>query len=156
MEIFNVTANATQGKAATGKVFGCKEGEKLWTEFTLDEHWVWNLSMGVVGDASRTSTVISEKPYMGLLPDEADSWSADVFNMTNVNSCWELYGTNDRDHYPSSGSTYDMRVVAPAGSVDWYTGWSEIETPTCPGAPKSQSAEVHNGTQEDVVWRIFW
>ena len=105
MEIHNVTSNATEGHAATGEVFDCVAGEQLWTEFTLSEHWVWNLSMGVVGDTSRTSTVISAIPYMGLLGDEADSWEMDVFDHANVNSCWELYGTEDRDHYPSSGST---------------------------------------------------
>ena len=30
--------------------------------------------MGVVGDDSRTSTVVTDTPFMGLVPDDTQSW----------------------------------------------------------------------------------
>ena len=47
-----------------------------------------------------------------------------------------------------------MRVTAPAGAIDWKTDWSEIEVPTCPGAPGSKISETHTATQQDVTWAI--
>jgi hypothetical protein len=66
--------------------------------------------MGVVGDESRTSTVIADKPFMGLVPDDTTSWKEKEYNECNVNTCWELYGVTDEDHFPSSGSKYDITI----------------------------------------------
>ena len=68
MEINNTkTGNPAEGHAATGEAYAAKEGEKVWTKFTLSADHVWTLGMGVVGDASRTSTVVADKPFMGLV-----------------------------------------------------------------------------------------
>eukprot|EP00755_Sulcionema_specki_P010373 Sspe_Gene.6871::Locus_2310_Transcript_1_1_Confidence_1.000_Length_1001::g.6871::m.6871 len=161
MEIFNVTANKTQGKAAHGQVYPCKKGEVLWTRFTRDSNYVWTLAMGVKGDSSRTSTVVSHKPYMGLLEDSpgegasAPRWSDSAFASANVNSCWELYGMRDRAHYPSSGSSYDMVVkTSKPGSIKWDTHWTEDERPTCPGGPQSSIKEEHTDSVQHVYWNL--
>jgi hypothetical protein len=44
-ELFNETANATQGHAATGETFPVKEGEIIFTRYTLSKAWVWTLEM---------------------------------------------------------------------------------------------------------------
>lgn len=111
-ELFNKTSNKTEGHAATGELFNAKQGEILWTNFSLNDKWEWTLGMGIKGDPSRTSTVVAPKPYMGLLPPtETNSWSEDTYNQTFVNGCWEMYGVEDREHYPSTGSTYLFQVL---------------------------------------------
>jgi hypothetical protein len=87
--------------------YEAKEGELIETSFvaTASEDDqptagpVWTLTMAVVGDPSRVSTLRVEKPYMGLgeqWPVATTSWAE--LNYTNmcVNSCWELYGAVDR------------------------------------------------------------
>lgn len=59
--------------------------------------------MGVVGDPSRTSTVIADKPFMGLVPESTTSWAEEEYSHCHVNTCWELYGVTDEQHFPSSG-----------------------------------------------------
>ena len=83
-ETFNQTSNATEGHAAYGELFPCKAGEVLETTFTQSFHppgtapeaevavageqtRVWELTMGVVGDLTRTSKLTVDKPYMGLV-----------------------------------------------------------------------------------------
>ena len=81
-EIFNQTTNKTEGHAATGKLFNTTAGETLWTQFKLDEATkAWTLSMGVKGDPARTSTVVAEKPFMGLISNVTSSWDEDQYNM---------------------------------------------------------------------------
>ena len=46
--------------------------------------------MGVVGDPSRTSTVVSEQPFMGLVAEDTSSWKEPEYNNAHVNTCWEL------------------------------------------------------------------
>jgi len=155
-ELFNETSNKTEGHAATGDLFSCSEGEVLWTAFTLSADWEWTLNMGVVGDTKRTSTVVADKPYMGLLPPSVTkSWKEDVFNRTFVGSCWELYGIKDSSSYPSSGSNYTHTFSTEnPGSINWNTNWKEIEVPTCPGHPSSLISESHDDSQEVLVWNI--
>ena len=161
MEVHNTTTNKTEGKAAAGEIYNCTKGEILYTKFTLDKNYVWTIVMGVKGDASRTSTLKVDKPYMGLLDSNpgagatSPKWSDDVFNHVHVNSCWELYGMKDRAHYPSSGSKYDMVVrSAKPNGIDWHTNWVENEKPTCPGAPVSAIQEVHNSTVQHIYWNL--
>ena len=157
MEVFdNHTA-----KAAAGPWYNCTEGEILWTEYSLDDSWVWTLSMGVVGDASRTSSFRAEKPFMGLLESNGtSSWSEPAYQYAFLNGCWELYGIAPygTTHYPSSSSVYDMRTVAgPAQApIDWQLHWSDDEWATCPGHPNGTFTEIHNATQQDVGWLIFF
>jgi hypothetical protein len=66
--------------------------------------WPSALGMGVVGDESRTSTVVADKPFMGLVPESTTSWAEEEYSQCHVNTCWELYGVTDEDHFPSSGA----------------------------------------------------
>jgi hypothetical protein len=90
-ELFNVTKNATQAHAATGTTYNTSEGETIFTSFELSKDWVWTLSMGVKGDPTRLSTVVADKPFMGLLPEsQTKSWSEDIYSKAWSNTCWEL------------------------------------------------------------------
>jgi hypothetical protein len=66
-------------KAAAGQWYNCTERDVLWTEFSLDEAWVWTMRMGVVGDPSRTSTLVAPQPFMGLLASETTSWQEPAY-----------------------------------------------------------------------------
>merc|ERR550517_1859436 len=96
--------------------------------------------MGVKGDPNRVSTLVVREPYMGLVPGTR-SWAEPTYNHTFVNSCWELYGsfgndTFDHDHYPATGSHYDMKVVSDVPNmINWTTHWTENEKPDCPLSP---------------------
>lgn len=153
MEIYpNGTA-----KAAAGDWYNCSEGDVLWTSYELSEDWVWTLGMGVVGDPSRTSTLVVEKPFMGLLP-ETTSWMEPAYSVAHYNGCWELYGVAPYGgtHYPSSSSVYDMRTARgpQQAPFPWQEKWSNIEYATCPGHPNGFFSEIHNDTQQDVGWII--
>ena len=76
---------------------------------------------------------------------------------TYVNSCWELYGAEDRAHYPSSGHAIEMDVsVDKPNLFNWFTGWNTRGGATCPGSPNSTITEHHNDTAQEVVWDIHW
>ena len=92
MEIFNSTSNATQANAAAGEVFNCLEGETLWTSFARSPapDFAWTLTMGVKGDASRTSIVISPAPYMGLISTETMSWGEAAYDTAHLSTCMHL------------------------------------------------------------------
>jgi hypothetical protein len=62
------------------------------------------LGMGVVGDDTRTSTVVADKPFMGLVPESTTSWAEEEYSQCHVNTCWELYGVTDEEHFPSTGA----------------------------------------------------
>jgi len=133
----------------------------LWTEYALDENWHWTLSMGVVGDPSRTSSFVSEKPFMGLLESNGtSSWAEPAYQYAFYNGCWELYGIAPYGgtHYPSSSSVYDMRTTAgpQQAPIDWQLHWSDDEWATCPQHPNGTFTEIHNATQQDVGWLIFF
>lgn len=157
-DIVNATSDASEAHAAYGALHPARAGEVLWTRYELDEDFVWHLTMGVKGDPSRTSALAVPKPYMGLLPDEGASWREAHFSTVHVNSCWELYGMRDREHYPGSASRYDMRVTQPSpGAFPWEPRWTEIEQPHCGAAgPLSKIVETHNHSQQAVFWDVFW
>ena len=146
-------------KAATGAIFPTVPGETLWTSMELDiESWAWTLSMGVVGDAARTSTVSVPQPFMGLLEPHTQSWSEATYSAVHVNSCWELYGVDSAGDWPSSGSSYTMRIdTALENSIPWKGNWSGGGVIDCPGAPTiNKWSERHNGTSQEVGWTLGW
>ena len=143
--------------AAAGPLYNCTEGDVLWTEYALGADWAWTLSMGVVGDASRTSTLVVAQPFMGLLANETTSWSEPAYDHVYYNGCWELYGVTGGTNYPSSSSIYEMRTTRPAGTdYPWQTTWSDVEWANCPGHPNGTFTEIHNATQQSVGWLIFF
>lgn len=156
MEIYpNGTA-----KAASGPFYNCSQRDILWTEYALSEDWAWTLSMGVVGDAARTSTLRVEQPFMGMLAPETSSWSEPAYGVAHYNGCWELYGVAPYGgtHYPSGSSSYDLRTVLGPGQAEpaWQQVWTNIETASCPRHPNASFAEIHNQTQQDVLWNIYF
>ena len=80
-------SNATVLKAVVGETYPVAPGERTWTSFTR-RNYSWYLDMGVVGDTSRTSTVVAPTPYMGLLAPHTTSWSEAIYDNVHVNSCW--------------------------------------------------------------------
>ena len=73
-----------------------------------------------------------------------------------INSCWELYGANDRAHLPGSGATYDIEITQPtAGSYPWVTQWDEDEG-SAKKCPASTIKESHNATVQHVHWDIYF
>ena len=87
-EVFD--GSNVQAKAAYGELYPAAEGETLFTSFAASAGPFgpsWTLQMGVIGDASRTSTVVVDQPYMGLgatWPVPTTSWSE--LNYTNVSN----------------------------------------------------------------------
>jgi hypothetical protein len=155
MEINNTaTGNPAEARAATGDVYPAMEGEKVWTKFSLSEDYVWTLGMGVVGDPSRTSTVVSSQPFMGLVPNDTASWKEEEYSRCSVNACWELYGVTDEDHFPQTGSRYDIRISSGERPfpAPWDTKWNPLqENGNCANCT---IAESHNTTAQHVVWTV--
>ena len=144
--------------AATGPIFPTSAGEVLWTRMAFDVAALsWRLSMGVVGDASRTSAVDVPKPFMGLL-DPAASWADGAYEKVHVNSCWELYGIQSPANWPSSGSKFNMQVgAAQPGAIPWQADWSNGCGLNCPGKPNNVTwREAHNDTAQAVEWEVRW
>jgi len=164
-EINNQTTGQAEGKAAYGKLFPAKSGEKLFTSFTATpgataaDGPVWTLRMGAVDDPSRLSEVVVDAPYMGIGKTwpgklKSSSWAEQNYTNLCVNSCWELYGAVDRAHLPSSGAEYDIQVVKPsAAAFPWMAQWDEDEGKgrTC---ASSKISESHNDTVQHVLWDI--
>ena len=143
-------------KAAAGDLFTTVEGETLWTSFTLSGDYVWTLGMGVVGDAARTSTVVAPTPFMGLLEKSiTKSWAESAYDHVHVNGCWELYGVDTPHAFPSTGSDMGWTTIANApGAIAWATNWTNIEVPTCAGAPTATFSEAHSPVAQIVNWTI--
>jgi hypothetical protein len=115
--------------------------------------------MGVKDDASRTSVVRAEKPFMGLLPEsQTKSWSEAVYSHAWSNSCWELYNVHEARRYPATDMTFDMRVHvddAAHGSFAWDDSWTYSKM-TCPGHPVQSVHETHNASDQSVVWKLTY
>lgn len=144
--------------AVTGAIFPASAGEVLWTRMDYDTASLsWTLSMGVEGDASRTSVVVVPQPFMGLLHPSA-SWGDDTYSMAHVNSCWELYGIQEPGNWPSSGSGFEMDVgVVQPGAIPWNPDWSNGSTMDCPGEPSNVTwREAHNDSAQQVFWDVQW
>eukprot|EP00039_Didymoeca_costata_P026169 m.15155 g.15155 ORF g.15155 m.15155 type:complete len:290 (+) comp5305_c0_seq2:17-886(+) len=153
MEIYNRTSNNShEGHAATGDLFPTKEGEIVYTKFELSQDAVWTLTMGVKGDKTRVSTVVSETPFMGLVSYNTTSWSEPEYSQCFVNSCWELYGVTDQDHFPSTGSKNEIDITTSPNAIQWKTHWNpQLEKTNCTNATMT---ETHTDTKQTVIWNI--
>ena len=106
--------------------------------------------------SSRVSTVVVDKPYMGLLANETTSYLEPAYAKTGVNSCWELY-IHQANQYPGSGSNMTMQTFRDAGtSFDWEKQWVEGGSPNCPGKPSCRMSEVDDDTHQAVEWDVFY
>jgi hypothetical protein len=187
----------------SGGLFDAYVGETLYTKFVQhpignDGDFGWTLTMGALNDSIRTSTVVADKPYMGIgvdWPVPAKSWTQNNFTNMCLNSCFELYGEfkslsrhtavstldesqcsldgrflfwltddsalvchasgdPDPEHFPSSGSDYNLLVTKPASAKwPWLPGWGEDEGSgtTC---ATSKITEAQNATAQHVHWEI--
>jgi len=152
-EIFNKSANKTQGHAATGTTYPCKEGETIYTTFSLSEDWVWTLTMGVKGDESRVSKVVAAKPFMGLLPaEQTNSWSEPVYASAWANTCWELYGIQEAGNYPSSDQRTTIKIRNDEDHINW-SNWSTRQA-NCPGAPKASIRQHSTVDEQYITWDV--
>ena len=116
-------------KAYTGQLIPVEPGEGVYTRFELvqkssssqsqpsserddtdeadtrhgdDVDVEWHLSMGVIGDKTRVSSLVVGQPFMGLLePYNSTSWMEDIYRDVYVGSCLENYGMVSGDNYPS-------------------------------------------------------
>ena len=167
-EIYNTTTDNVDAHAAYGELHPVDAGEVLYTEFKLegggdgydDESPRWVLTMGVVGDAKRTSTLVVDRPYMGLGMDSSwgsnmtRSWAEESYHNLCINACWELYGADDVRHLPSSGSSFDIAIVQPeADAFEFLSEWEQDEG-AVDGCPSSTVRERHNATVQHILWDI--
>jgi len=162
-ETYNATTNSTQSHAAYGDLFEAHAGEEIYTKFEASqkadaEGPTWTLTMGAVADKTRTSTVVVDKPYMGLgvdWPVPTTSWNE--LNYTNlcINSCWELYGADDRAHLPGNGSHYTLNIDrgSAKNAYPWVTQWDEDEgkNQSCASCTISES---HTDNTQTIHWDI--
>lgn len=156
-EIIN-ESNVSVPKAVAGDVYQCVPGESLWTQFTQSHDHVWTLTMGVVGDPTRTSVVVAPRPFMGLVSGTS-SWSEATYDEVHVNSCWELYDASpwDRAHWPGSGSIFNMQIDTQIpGGIAWVTNWTNGDAMNCSGHPNTTIAEKHSPTQQNVTWELVY
>jgi hypothetical protein len=103
-------------KALTGQLIAVEPGEGIFTRLELVSKHVsstsyessdgpnlheWHLTMGVIGDEARTSRLVVDKPFMGMIEPYSNSWMEDIYDNVYVGSCLENYGMFQRDNYPS-------------------------------------------------------
>ena len=167
-ETFNTTTNAIDSHAAYGMLFPTVAGETLWTEFRLEgggdgydaEAPRWVLQMGVEGDPDRISTLVVDRPYMGIGqdpswgPNKTHSWAEDYYHNICINACWELYGADDSRHLPQTGSRYNITIKQPKpGSFAFLSKWEQDEGKVN-GCPSSTVHERHNSSVQTIGWDI--
>jgi hypothetical protein len=156
--------------AATGKLIAVYPGEVVETTFKLLDDHQWQLRIGVVegggegDDSFRFSTVVADRPFMGLVPTTS-SWMEEIYDQVYIGSCLENYGMKGPENYPSSWEiNIDIQVPAPPKKDDTATtttttaswSWSEWRlekySPSCPWQPESFVQSL-NGTQwQKAVW----
>lgn len=145
-------------RAATGKLIPVEPGEVIETSIGLQKYdgnrSLWILSIGVLGQADRTSQVIVHKPFMGLLnktiasADWMDYRYSDVF----VGSCLENYGMRQRENFPN---TWDMDIRIYSEVSGWQEEWSVNNFHRCDGwNPPMTNVESWNTsfTSQSVHW----
>jgi hypothetical protein len=73
----------------------------------------------------------------------------------HVNGCWELYNVDTPHAFPSTGSDVQWTTTTRApNSIDWFRNWTNIETPTCEGAPTAVFSDTVSPTWQEVEWTI--
>ena len=143
-------------KAATGKLIAVEPGEVIETAMELVERSenrsAWILRMGVVGDAARSSTVIADRPFMGLL-NSTSSWTEEVYDDVYVGSCLENYGMECSENYPSSWEIR-INIVLPAQTRNaWWREWRLEHEPNCDWQPRCQVSSVNGQHWQKAKWK---
>jgi hypothetical protein len=145
-QTYSFLKNASESHAAYGPLFPTWPGESLYTSFEMKPTASapqWILTMGVVGDESRVSELIIQQPYMGIGRDwdePTTSWLEPSYKNMCINACWELYGSKDVSHLPSTGSHYEVSIVQPNPGSYVFTRWERDEgNGQCPSASIAES-----------------
>ena len=141
-------------KAATGELIPVEPGEVIETTIRLVElrgrRWEWHLRIGVVGQPHRTSVVVADRPFLGLVPSTR-SWKEDAYGHVYSGSCLENYGMTSSQNYPP---VWQIRMeIWSSGRrrVDWM-GWRMSTNPVCPWQPKSIVTSNHTSTIQWAMW----
>jgi hypothetical protein len=151
----------TEGHAAYGELYPTWPGETLYTNFDLvpggdgmdSESPKWILTVGVVGDPTRISKLVVERPYMGIGATWKEvpttSWTEKPYRNMCINACWELYGASDLLHLPASGAHYELTITQPVAESQYpFTTWVRDEgNGKCPSC---QILENHDATTQTV------
>ena len=154
-EIFNATSNKTEPHAVTGKIFKCQPNEILYTTYELSSDWVWTLTMGVKGSPERTSIVVVDQPFMGLLPSQTSSWSEAVYSKAWSNTCWELYGITEANQYPSNDMNYLINITTNSSNSIQWKNWSSTAQASCPGHPTVTTQTTNTSTTQTILWNVL-
>lgn len=145
------------GHAATGDLIDVYEGDIIYTSFSLSEdREVWTLKQGIKGNDSAVSTVIADKPFMGL-DEHSTSWTEDLYNETRLGCCWELYGIHERENYPNN-MDYQIITKSNTNYSQYWSPWKMVEIPNCSYSPsyKLQSGINQDDTEELVLFDIYY
>lgn len=178
-EIFNVSTMRADAHAAYGDLYPAFPGETIVTTFELSKDTdnvdtakdgrmanlkpTWILTMTVLGDSTRKSTLKVDMPYMGMGQEWADpteSWLEPAYRNICINACWELYGAYSASHLPSRGATYNLTVHQPDQPIPYdFTTWEEDEgnghCPSCKvderHTPTTQNVDIRISVQSDIA-----
>ena len=146
-------------KAATGALIPVEPGEVIETVIRLlhiaglqgQHHLQWQLSIGVIGQAHRTSMLVVDRPFLGLV-SSTKSWNEDVYEHVYVGSCLENYGMTSSKNYPPKWQIR-MEIWSPErhAVVDWKD-WRVSPNPVCSFQPKSTVTSNHTSTMQWAIW----
>lgn len=141
--------------AAVGELHPVEPGEYLRTSMILsNDALVWTLTMEVIGDRKRKSSVTVKKPFMGLL-NTTFSWAE--YKATRAGSCWENYNMVNATSFPPYW--HEVQTLSSPTSGDWWTKW-EATTNSNNSCQLSSSVDVSsfvtdNGVTQRSMWNIW-
>ena len=149
-------------KAATGTLLPVEPGEIIETSIQLVPsrgYYEWHLRIGVLDEPHRTSIVVVDRPFMGLV-ESTTSWMEDIYEMVNVGSCLENYGMVSPRQYPP---TWDMIVdIWPTTrtpndtKLSFWRAWSLEDRNICSWQPKSKVISVEVPSWQRAVWKVAY
>lgn len=140
-------------KAATGELIPVEPGEVIETTFQLLSvrgRWEWHLRIGVVGQPHRTSVVVADRPFMGLV-ESTTSWDEETYEFVYVGSCLENYGMQSSKNY--SPSWQIEMITWSLESVSFWKDWRDDETRTCDWQPKSAVVSNYTAQKQWAIWK---
>jgi hypothetical protein len=147
-------------KAATGKLVTVFPGEVIETSFELvpvRNRFEWHLRMGVVGDVARSSIVVADTPFMGLLNNSSNRWMDGLYENVYVGSCLENYGMQGPDNYPQTWQI-DVSIRSPtvlpvtAGGGSWWSDWRLEHERSCDWQPQSLVSSRNGSHWQTAIW----
>lgn len=150
-------------RAATGELIPVEPGERIETMFRLvpsRKNLVWELSIGVQNQPERTSVLVVDKPFMGLLSRisarEARDWSDELYDLVYVGSCLENYGMEQRENFPT---TWEMEIGVSAPTQTpmkgWQHEWSVNHFHRC-NSWDPPLTQVQSWNSSSNAQKVFW